>query len=322
MIIKMRKALIGIQALLVLALTGCLKDERYEDQQMGITVTDIPAVALTQASKSPVVQGITAVSGAAVVDGPIITLEASHGASNDVHITLAYDQSLVTAAGLTPLPAGTFSLSTLTPVIAAGSNSVQDLKLTITNSTALDPSKTYGVGIRIASVDQGYQIAGNGKTVIFALAIKNRYDGIYELTLRLDGWAAYGIGSGVADVYPADVHLITSGPNAVVTNIPDLGSSGPLQPGWTGGQGSISGYTVFGAAEPKYFFDLATDKVTSVLNLQPDDGRGRAFLLDPASTTSAYNPTTKEIKIEYFLKQNGRPDMKITAVFKYLGPRP
>ena len=318
----MRKILIGIQALLILVLSGCLKDERYEDQQMGITITDIPAVALTEASKSPVVQGVTAAAAPVVVNGPLITLEASKPASADVHITLAYDQTLVTAAGLTPLPAGTFTLSTLTPVIAAGGNSVQDLKLTVTNSTALNPSLIYGVGIKIVSVDQGYQIAGNGKSVIFALAIKNRYDGIYELTLRLDGWEAFGIGSGVADIYPADVHLITSGPNAVVTNMPDLGSSGPLQPGWTGGAGSISGYTVFGAAQPKYFFDLSTDKASSVVNLAPDDGRGRAFLLDPASTTSGYNPATKEIKLEYFLKQNGRQDMKITSVFKYLGPRP
>ena len=321
----MRKALIGIQVLFVLALTGCLKDERYEDQQMGITVTDIPAVALTQASKSPVVQGIVAVPGPAVIDGPILTLESSYAASNDVHINLAYDQSLVTAAGLTPLPAGTFSLSTLTPVIAAGGNSVQDLKLTITNSTALDPSLTYGVGVKITSVDQGYQIAGNGKNVVMGIAIKNRFDGRYEMTLRLDNWQAYGISSGIADIYPEEMHLITAGPNAVTTfinNTAAFGSSVTLQPGFTGGVGTISGHTVFGAAQPKYFFDLATNKATSVVNLLPDDGRGRAFYLDPASTTSAYNPTTKEIKIEYFLKQNGRPDMKITAIFKYLGPRP
>jgi hypothetical protein len=58
------------------------------------------------------------------------------------------------------------------------------------------------------------------------------------------------------------------------------------------------------------------------VNLLPDDGRGRKFLLDPASTTSGFNPTTKQIILEYFLKQNGRPDLKIIAVFKYLGPRP
>jgi hypothetical protein len=72
-------------------------------------------------------------------------------------------------------------------------------------------------------VGSGYQIAGNGKTVVLGLSIKNRYDGIYELTLRHDGWQAYGIASGVADIYPADVHLITSGPNGVISNIPDLG---------------------------------------------------------------------------------------------------
>ena len=320
----MRKTLLftPLAALFIITMTGCLKDKRFDNNEMGINIKDTKGVALTQAAESPVIQGIVANSAPVVIDGPIITLETSGKATSDVHVTLVYDQSLVTAAGLTPLPAGTFTLSSLAPVIAAGTNSIQNLKLTITNSTALNPSLIYGVGIRMTSVDQGFQIAENGKTVVFGVAIKNKFDGIYELTLRLDGWAAYGIGSGVADVYPADVHLITAGPNAVVTNMPDLGSSGTLQPGWTGGQGVISGYTVFGAAQPKYFFDLVTNKATSVVNLQPDDGRGRVFLLDPASTTSGYNPTTKEIRLEYFLKQNGRPDMKITAVFKYLKPRP
>jgi hypothetical protein len=53
---------------------------------------------------------------------------------------------------------------------------------------------------------------------------------------------------------------------------------------------------------------LLHNKVTAVTNLAADDGRGRAFVLDAASTTSAFNPTTKQIKVEYFMKQNGRPD--------------
>ena len=318
----MRKTLIAIQALLLIVLTGCLKDKRFEDNEMGIRITDVPAVALTQAAESPVIQGIVAVATPVVINGPLLTLETSHSASSDVSVTLAYDQSLVTAKGLTPLPAGSFSLSSLTPVITAGSGSLDNLKLTVNNSIALDPNLIYGVGVRITTVGSGYQIAGNGKTVVLGIAIKNRFDGIYELTLRHDGWQAYGIASGIADIYPADVHLITAGPNAVVTNMPDLGASGNLQPGWTGGVGSISGYTVFGAISPKYFFDLTTNKATSVINLLPDDGRGRTYLLDPASTISGFNPTTKQITLEYFMKQNGRPDMKIIAVFKYLSARP
>src|SRR6186713_3263108 len=152
----MRKALIGIQILLVLVLSGCLKDERYEDQDMGITITDIPAVAFPQTSKSPLKVGITGQAAALAVDGPLVTLETSGSAAADVKITLAYDQSLVTAAaGLTPMPPGTFSLNTLNVVIPAGSKSYQDLKLTVTNSDVLDPNKQYGVGIKISAVDQG-----------------------------------------------------------------------------------------------------------------------------------------------------------------------
>jgi hypothetical protein len=53
-------------------LTGCLKDKRFEDNQMGIRITDVPAVALTQASESPVIQGIVAASTPVVVDGPLL----------------------------------------------------------------------------------------------------------------------------------------------------------------------------------------------------------------------------------------------------------
>jgi hypothetical protein len=69
-----------------------------------------------------------------------------------------------------------------------------------------------------------------------------------------------------------------------------------------------------------FTFDVATDKLVSVTNTTPDDGRGRAFFLNPAITTSRYDPATKTIYAAYMLKQNGRPDMAIydTLTFKKL----
>ena len=308
----MRKALIGIQVLLILALTGCLKDERYEDQQMGITTTDIPAVALTQASKSPVVQGITAISGAAIVNGPLLTLEASSAASADVHITLAYDQSLVTAAGLTPVPAGTFSLNTLTPVIPAGGNSVQDMKLTITNSIALDPNLTYGVGIKIASVDQGYQIAGNGKTVIFALAIKNRYDGVYLLKGRHTR-------DPYTYPYETEMYMITTGPNSVSFWYPEENSLG--HPIGVGPNNSLSWYG--DAISPVVDFNLTSNLVTNVYNVGaggppidiyagPGSGPGR-FVDDPI-------PTNRKMYVYFRYSANNLRGFLDTLTF--IKPRP
>jgi hypothetical protein len=308
----MRKALVGIKVLFILALAGCLKDDRYEDQQMGITVTDIPGVAFTQASKSPVVQGITAVPGAATVNGPIITLETSSSASSDVHITLAYDQSLVTAAGLTPVPAGTFNLSTLTPVIAAGKGSVQDLKLTVTNSTALDPSLIYGVGIKITNVDGGYQIAGNGKSVIFAFAIKNRYDGVYLLK---------GVHNRPTLNYPyeAEMHMITTGPNAVSFYWPEVNSAG--HPIGAGPNNSLSWYGE--AVSPVVEFNLSNNLVTNVYNVgaggPPIDiyagpGSGQGRFVDDATPTNR--------KMYVYFRYNANDARGFMDTLTYIGPRP
>ena len=297
----MRKILIGIQALLILVLSGCLKDERYEDYQMGINVTDVPGVALAQASASPVVQGITAAPGAVVVDGPLITLEAANAASADVHVTLAYDQTLVTAAGLTPLPPGTFTLSTLTPVIPAGSNSIQDIKLSVTNSTALDPNLTYGIGVKIVSVDQGYKIVGNGKTVVLAFAIKNRYDGIYSYVSGLvtrytsPGVPANDALSGSLGPTNPDLEFITIGANSVL--IEGLTWHGG------GGVGGISGLSAT--------VDPATNLVTmaSVENATLTNWSGKENKYDPATKTFTlnfrWNPATTTREYSVVLKYEG-----------------
>lgn len=300
----MRKALIGIQVLLILALSGCLKDERYEDYQMGINVTDVPGVALAQASVSPVVQGITAAPGAVVVDGPLITLEAANAASADVHVTLAYDQSLVTAAGLTPLPAGTFSLSTLTPVITAGSKSIQDIKLSVTNSTALDPNITYGIGVKIVSVDQGYQVVGNGKTVVLAFAIKNKYDGIYSYVSGLvtrytsPGVPANDALSGsLSSPENPDVELITTGANSVVIESITWHGGGGV-----GGVGGLS---------------ATVDPVTNLVTMASTEN---ATLTNWAGKENKYDPVTKTFTLN-FRWNPATTTREYSVVLKYVGPR-
>jgi hypothetical protein len=68
-------------------------------------------------------------------------------------------------------------------------------------------------------------------------------------------------------------------------------------------------------------FDLATDKLLSVTNTTPDDGRGRAFEMNPAVTTSRYDPATKTIYAAYFLKQTGRPNLAIYDTLVYVKER-
>ena len=182
----------------------------------------------------------------------------------------------------------------------------------------MDLSKIYGLGFKIAEVSEG-EASGLSSSVLVGIGIKNKYDGVYELTLRLDGWEAYGIASGVAGIYPNDIEIVTAGADAVSINYTTAGN--PLQPGFTGGVGFITAATAFGATTPKYIFDLTTDKVISVVNTTPPDSRNRVLLLDPATTTSGYNPATKTIYIEYIMQQIGRPDQKIKTTYKYLRVR-
>jgi len=77
----------------------------------------------------------------------------------------------------------------------------------------------------------------------------------------------------------------------------------------------------FGATAPQYIFDPATDKLTDVKNLAPDDGRGRAFHLNPAVTDSRFDPTSRTIYAAYIMVQIGRPDQEIYDTLTYVSPR-
>jgi len=317
----MKKILSLFTLIGAMTLTGCLKDKGFDNGEYGTEIKEVPGVAIPLSASSPNVIAITSQSTPVTVDGPTVTLEMDRTPTSDVQVTMQIDNSLVTAiSGLTPLPAGSYTTTPLTFTIPAGQKKAT-VKITLPNSSSLDPTKTYGLGFRITSVSPGYTIAQNQKTVVFAYNIKNKYDGVYSLNLRLDGWAAFGIASGIAGNYPPQIELVTAGPDAVVINQLAPSQFGDLQPGFTGGAGTIASYTSFGAAGPKYTFNTTTDKVISVTNTYPDDGRGRAFYLDPASTTSQFTPGTRGIRVEYFMKQNGRPDMKITAIYTFLRDR-
>jgi Domain of unknown function (DUF1735) len=321
----MRKiVLYTLAASLVITMAGCLKDKGFEDQKYGIQIKEMKGVAFPESPSSPIVVGLNSQTAAQTVQGPYITLEEDKPAAKDVKVTIALNNALVTAAGYTVLPVGSFSASTLNVTIPAGEKFSDVIKLTFPNTSLLDATLEYAIGFTITTADQGYSIASNMKEVLFVFTIKNKYDGVYKLTLRVDGWAAYGISSGATAVYPANFELITAGANAVTINALPPSGFANLQPGFTGGVGSITGATGFGATTPKYSFDIATDKAISVVNTTPDDGRGRTLFLDPASTTSGYtfvSPAPKTIKLEYFMTQTGRPNQKITALYEYVRAR-
>ncbi len=287
--------------------TGCLKDNDFEDNKYGIQINEMKAVAFPQASSSPVVLGITGQPAPLVVAGPFITIEGVGPASSDVNIKLEFDNAAVTEKGLIPLPAGSYSLNTMTPKIASGDSNTRELRITILNSNALDPSISYGIGIKIASVDGGYKIAKNMNTVVIGFTIKNKYDGIY----RLEG---YHNRPPYTFPYDTEVHLITKGPNEVYFYWPDVKSIG--HPIGTG-PGATSWYGA--GIAPSIVFDPATDKVVNVYNLTP--GTVITMFTGAGSRESKYVPGPPA-KITVDWNYNGNPQRAFFDDLTYIGPRP
>lgn len=305
----MRKiSLFSTFTLSVFLLAGCLKDKGFDNGEYGTVVKEVKAVAFPQAPTSPVTAAITGTPNPVTVPGPFITVEASGPASADIQLQLAFDDGLVTAEGLTPLPAGSYTLSTMTPVIPKDSFNVKNLTLTVTNSDQLDPNIKYGVGIKITSSSSGYQIARNMSEMVIAFSIKNKYDGVY--TLR-----GYHNRTPYTFPYEVEMHMVTNGPDEVYFYWPDVRSTGhPIGVSPT----SVSWYGP--VVSPSIVFNTTTNQVTEIYNLDPT--LTISMLTDPnyGAGVSRYDEATKTI-YAYFMYSNN-PLRGFLDTLTYVGPRP
>lgn len=292
-------------ALLITTGIGCLKDEAFEDQKNGIQTTDIKAVAFPQASSSPIVIGITGQAAPLTVAGPYITIESQNPASDAITVGLAIDQTAIIADSLTPLPEGTFSLSTTQVTIPKDSSYIDDLTITVLNSDQLDPNISYGIGIKIVSADKGYAVASNMSTVVIAFNIKNKYDGIYTVVSgKVTRYSSPGVPLGDALSGSlggnADVILATAGPNSV--SIPIPGAEGALQ--WaTGTESDVAGIDgLLLTVDP--VTNLTT--ITSELNPTLANWEGKENRYDPVTKTFylsfKWNPTANVREYEVILQ--------------------
>lgn len=297
-------------AAILIAGSGCLKDSDFEDQRYGIQVAEMKAVAFPQTASSPVVVGITGQAEALTVAGPFITIEGIGPATSDVTVQLATNDTAVTNEGLTLLPAGTYNLNTLAPKIAAGDTFTRDLQIIITNSDALDPNISYGIGLTITGVDAGYKVASNMSTVVIAFNIKNKYDGIYSVVSgTVTRYTAPGVPAGDALsgslAGNADVILATAGPNSVSIPLP---GDGALQ--WAAGTDSY----VAGIDGLIVVVDPATNLTTITSQSNPT-------LANWAGKENKYDPATKTFYLGF--KWNPTASVReYDVVLQYKGPRP
>jgi hypothetical protein len=318
--LKFIKAPLILALIFMVTLSGCLKDSLFDSQQTQAFVgsnTKVISLGLNvQSTNNSISYAYNNSPNDTTVQLVPVELGGSSAASGDVHVTLALDQDLIDSlnnadgSDFAYPPGLTFPSMVVT--IPSGSR-VGYL------SAKFNPGQLIGldnaVGFKVVSVQEsGYTISGNLSTGIVYLLIKNSFDGFYQLVQRTTGWAAYGISDGPTLTWPNNVVFATTGAssNTFLTT-----QEGNFQPAFT----SSGGVTGFGATETNFTFDPTTGKLTSVANLIPDDGRGRAFALNPAITDSRIDLTNNTVYAAYIMSQNGRPPQYFYDTLYYVGPR-
>ncbi|HUC82399.1 MAG TPA: DUF1735 domain-containing protein [Flavisolibacter sp.] len=279
--------------------TGCLKDKGFEDQQYGTKIEDIKAVAFPQAATSPVEFGLTAVPTAQSMR-VAVALEADQAASGPVTVNLVVNNALL-PSGLTAAPANSFTIPT-SVTIPAGQK-IAYIDVAVPNATVFDPNLKYGIGISIASVTEGYKIAANQKNVVLGISIKNKYDGVYEITGTLqDANGAY-TGDYGDPQFPRIYEMSTTGPGSILFY--DLSWDYPnyIVVSISTGGGANTGI------RPEFTFNTTNDQLVSAIN----KANGQALTIGAGSK---FNPADRSFDIKWSL---GR--WTITEHWKFLRDR-
>jgi hypothetical protein len=307
-------------------LSSCLKDSGFDDREYqlvtGPGTEGSEYVSIPLAAKKPNPLGLEAKAGFQTVELFKASYDYQSPASADITVVMERNDALVQPMDPTAelIPATEVTVPTMDLVIPAGKFASDDFFKISINTGNLNPLKKYGIGFTLKSVSKtGVAIPENLKNVVFVFPIKNKYDGQYKVNIETIGWAAYGIASGTPGNLPANIGFVTSDVDKVTTS--NYSRSGDaLQPAFTTDNGSA---TAFGATSPEFIFNTTTNKLIDVRNTTPDDGRGRAFKINPAAGAddNNYDPATKKIYANYLMLQNGRPDQTIKLICTFDKPR-
>jgi hypothetical protein len=319
---KIKPAILAVA--LAAAFTGCLKDKDYDNGVIQSVHSNgsTPNVVEIKLTAGDVSNFLVVSYDNSTTDTVInlipVNLATHDAASQDLHVTLTAKQSLVNdynAANGTDYgdPTALYTVEDGGVVTIPKGEHTGFLKIKFKPSNFLGAD--WAVGFQITAIQEsGYVISGNLSTGIVAIGIKNKYDGNYNLTMKTVGWGAYAIADGQTFTWPSAVSMVTSGVSSVTILTQETGNAqNAFDPD--------GGLASFGATAPQYIFDPATDKLTDVKNLAPDDGRGRAFHLNPAVTDNRFDPASRTIYAAYIMTQIGRPDQEIYDTLTYIGPR-
>lgn len=312
--------------LLLVVGTGCLKDKYVDDNLAGPLINTSPklvelmgAVAGTSSYQSSRVVAFDISTTVDTMELVSVKLAANEPADKDIQVVLELVPDLIqgyndsNGTHFEPLPTNiyTFSSTDLTVTIPRGEREGK-LNIMLVPEDLLGGE--YALAFKIKSVsDPNIKISGNFNNVFTVIAVKNIYDGEYQVT----GTLIDNVNPALGGLYPMTVHLITTGPNSVAMYDP-IGFHDYIHP--ISNNGNFSGY---GSYAPVFNFDPSGNgTVTSVVNFygQPA-GNGRSAMIDPAGINK-WDPATKEMKVKYFLLQPGTTVRStIDETFRYVGPR-
>jgi hypothetical protein len=314
----MKKLIFLSLFLSAVVISGCLKDKGFENNKYGINDPDDSpiGVGFPLASKSANIVGIEVRSTPQIISTePVLVLYSGQPATSDIRITLSLNPGLLSAyntansTNILPMPSNLYSFSTLNVVLPAGQSKVT-VPLTISNSTSLDPTKAYGVGVSIASVEGSYKIAQNFRDLLLVFNIKNKYDGIYLLS------GFHNRPTLDAPYKNEIVHLVTTGPNKVKMYWPGAGRDAhPIN-------GATTYYSNF-TTEFQFAVSNATmNPLVAVDN--PYTPGSPPFTVGPAvnsrwSDTTIGGTATKVIYAQYYY--NANLQRMFTDTLVYQGPR-
>jgi hypothetical protein len=190
-----------------------------------------------------------------------------------------------------------------------------------------DLSQNYVLPMTITSTSKG-EISGNFGTILLALAVKNKYDGLYEVTkgVMVDTTNA-GLGHG-------NIFRNNNGYGNQQYELRTIGSStneiydhdffgGYYQPISSG-----ASYSQYGNFSGVFTFDPATDRISAVTNHygQPNPTNTRGGLVD-ATHQNKWTEGVGIKDVRYYMTQPsviGTPPhirTRFSEEWKYLGPR-
>jgi hypothetical protein len=307
----------------LLGLSSCLKDSRFVDFSKVGALVELPLEAFNRPGK--LVASAFPIQAAPQTLNVVVNIASPKPLGSALTVTLGIDNAALTAYnhanGLdtgsnTPYtlpPANAFSIPNTKVTIPAGQRTA-NLAIQIISSN-LDPAGLYIIPISIT--DGGGQKISNYKTLLYNVEAKNKYDGIYTATGTFTDGAAPTI---TADgIYPLNMQLITQGANSVAFFDPQVGFLHLIN--------SAGSLNVYGAFDPVFIFDPATNKITSVINQygQPDPSRLRAARID-VTGVNALSGTPgaagSVIKVKYVMTQAGSDRTFFDETYTYVGARP